>query len=340
MPAQLPGTPVPLAEPQTRILWTVPLPAAAIGSPLIAGEVVLVAHLPGIVAAYRRSDGRALWRAEIEPEQPIATDGTLLLASDATTIHALRMADGSVAWRVPTVSLTAPLLVKDGWIITATAGALTARRAADGTTVWTVASAVERESPAIAGDVLFVPLVDGRLVARNLVDGAIRWERRLGGSPGEPLVVGDEVFVGASDRRFYCVDAASGEIEWPIRVGAQIRGRAASDGQRIFFVALDNLVRAVDHWTGAQRWQQGVPFRPLVGPTVAGGSVFVAGPGVELRAFRAATGAASGSITFPARIAIGPAYAETAAGVVVAAVTGNLEESWNLSLTAPIPAVR
>jgi hypothetical protein len=70
---------------------------------------------------------------------------------------------------------------------------------------------------------------------------------------------------------------------------------------------------------------------------VAGGAVYVAGSGREVHALRAADGERAGTITLPARNSFAPAYAETPEGLVIAAVTGGLDESWKLSLTAPIP---
>jgi eukaryotic-like serine/threonine-protein kinase len=337
VPTTLPGTPAPLPQARTTIAWTVPIVAAATTSPLIVGDLVLVAHLPGIIAAFHRSDGGQSWRAELNPEQPLATDGTLLFVAAGEAIHALRLSDGSVTWRSPANTLTAPLLVKDGWIIAASEGKITARRATDGSTVWAVDSGVQREAPAISGDVLFVPLADGRVIARDLANGQARWERRVSGAPRELLVVDDRIFFGGDDKAFYCLNAGSGEIEWRRRVGAVVRGRASTDGERVFFAALDNMIRAVDRWNGEQRWQKGVPFRPLVGPLAAGGAVFVLGSGTEMRVLLAADGNNAGTITFPARVALTPAFSETAGGVVLAAVTGGLEESWKLSLTHPVP---
>ncbi len=337
MPATLPGTPAPVPHAPTTIAWTVPVAAAATTSPLIVGDLVIVAHLPGIVAAFRRADGAPSWRAELNPQQPLASDGTLLFVASGEAIHALRTADGSVAWRASAGTLTAPLLVKDGWLIDATAGKLTARRATDGSIVWTAEASLQRESAAISGNDLFVPLVDGRVLARDLTNGRIRWERRLGGAPREPLVVDEAIFLGADDKMFYSLHARSGEIEWRMRVGSGIRGRASTDGARVYFAGLDNLVRAVDRWNGAQRWHTGVPFRPLAGPLVAGGSIFVLGAGTQMRVLLAADGANAGSITFPARVALMPAFSETSGGVILAAVTGGLEESWKLSLTHAIP---
>ncbi len=335
-PATLPGTPVPVPEGPKAIAWTVPIPAAPMRSPLIAGDLVFLAHLPGNIRAYHRSDGHEVWRAELPVEQPLDADGQLLLISSGEAIHALHAGDGTVAWRSPSGTATAPLLVKDGWIVAATAGKLTARRANDGETVWTVDAGVQRERGAISGDVLFTPLVDGRVVARNLLNGEVIWTKSLGGSPGEPFVLGEDLFVGASDKRFYSLDAASGEINWSWRVGADVRGQAASDGQRVFYTALDNLVRAVDRSDGAERWHKGVPFRPFAGPIATAGSVFVAGSSSEIRVFRASDGTATATIVFPARIGLNPGSALTEAGVIFAAVTGGLDESWKLSLSRPL----
>lgn len=337
VPDPLPGTPVSISYTAPTLAWTVPIPSAPVVSPVITADRVIVAYLPGIVAAYSRDDGRELWRVEIDPGGQLATDGTLVFVPAADAIHALRTSDGSVAWRSPSAPVTAPVVVKEGWLIVATAGQLSGRRAADGSIVWTVATTMQPEGAAIAGNVLFVAATGARLVAYDLADGRVRWDRQLGGDPGTPLVVGDDLFVGASDKRFYCVDAGSGEIEWHRRVGATIRGTAATDGYRVFFAALDNMIRALDRSNGAMRWHKGVPFRPTTGPFVAGGSVFLAGPGADVRAFNSLTGADAGMMTFPGRQAVPPGFLATETAAVFAAVTGSLSESWRLTLTLPIP---
>jgi outer membrane protein assembly factor BamB len=338
-PATLPGTPIPPPPAPSMIAWTVTLPAAPAVSPIIAGDTVVVSYLPGIVAGLSREDGRELWRVDLTPEQPLVADGSTVFVAAGEALHAIRLSDGSTAWHSPSGTLTAPPVVKEGWLLAATKGKLTARRAADGSEVWTVDSGVQREPAAISGDVLFISLAGGSLVARDLPTGRIRWERRLAGDPAEPLVFGDDVFVGASDKAFYCVDAKSGEVEWPMRIGATIRGRAAADNERVYFVALDNLVRAVDRTDGAVRWHTPVPFRPVVGPIVAGGSVFIAGSSGELRILLGSSGASAGAVTFPDRLALAPGALETKDGIVFAAVTGSLQESWKVSLTLPMATV-
>jgi outer membrane protein assembly factor BamB len=333
-PTPLPGTTLPIPEAPPDILWSAKILAEPVTSPLIAGDHVLLAYLPGIVAAHRRQDGQQVWQTQLNPVQPLTADGDLLFVVVAGAIHALRIADGTMAWPpVPTEALTAPLLAKDGWLIAATTGKLTARRTSDGSEIWTVEGPQQREAAAIAGNALVVPTVDGHVRTLNLTTGVEMWATRVGGTPGEPLVVGNDVFLGASDKYFYCLDADDGDIRWQYRVGATIRGRASTDGERVFFSALDNTVRALALGTGSQLWQAGLRFRPLAGPAAAGGTVFVSGPGAEVRMLRAEDGTSGGSVTFPSDLAIAPAMSAGPLGLTIAASTGGLDQTWSLEYT-------
>ena len=329
---QLPGTVLPAPVPPSSTWWSVPLPAAPAAAPVIAGERVYVAHLPGIVVAHDLSQGREAWRVQLLPEQPIAADGEFVFVGSGEAVHALSASTGSAAWRRPVGTLTAPLLAKDGWLIAATAQRLSALRAADGTPVWTHASGTQQERAAISGDTLFVPLADGHIEARDLTTGQPKWRRRIGGAPGEPLVAADRLYVGAGDRVLYCLDALSGEIRWRYRVGATVRGRPTTDGRNIYFAALDNVIRALDLRRGWLRWKAGLPFRPLGEPIAAGASVIVAGRENDIRVLAAETGATLTTLPFEQKLAIAPAVAALADRVVVAAVTGGLEESWRLAV--------
>jgi outer membrane protein assembly factor BamB len=337
-PTPLPGTTVPIPEAPRDILWSVQIVAAPVTSPLIAGEHVLISYLPGVVAAHRLQDGQEVWHTSLKPVRPLAADGDMLFVASGDDIHALRIADGTVVWRVPAGALTAPLIAKDGWVIAASVGKLTARRASDGSEIWSVDAPLQREAAAIAGSALVIPAVDGHVQTLDLTTGAVMWTSQVGGSPGEPLVVGDEIFLGATDKYFYCLDADDGDIQWRMQVGASIRGRASTDGERVFFSALDNMVRAIDLGNGAQLWQAGLRFRPLAGPAAAGGTVFVSGPGAEVHLLRATDGTSGGSVTFPADLAMAPALSTASLGVSIAAVTGGLEATWSLHYTRIVRA--
>ena len=318
------------------IRWHKSLSAPPASPALIAGERLFLSTLPGTVTAYRLSDGAELWREVLNPEKPVAFDADRVLVASGEAVHAFNAADGQLAWRTPTGKLTAPLLAAGGWVIAASATKLFAIRGSDGVVVWSRDSGPQQQRPAISGDLLFVPLASGRVVAHDLTTGNVRWETLLGGAPAEPLVVGERLYFGATNKQFYSLEADDGEIEWgPWRVGSEVRGKAATDGYRVFYAGLDNVVRAINRGDGAQKWQKGVPFRPFEGPTVIGPTLMVAGPTTDVVLLNGQTGSPTGKISFPEPLTLAPAYGTYQDAVVAAGITGGLTESWKLWLASP-----
>ena len=171
-------------------------------SPVISGDRVFLASLPGVVSVHDIKDGRELWREPINPEQPIAVDGDRWSSSPPEKpFRPCRSADRAVAWRAPTGTITAPLTVKEGWVIAASETRMLALRASDGSMVW------ERANGAAAragGDRRQHAVRAARRTAafRRSISPMAKCagSGRLGGSPAEPLVVGDRIYVGATDK--------------------------------------------------------------------------------------------------------------------------------------------
>ena len=89
-------------------------------------------------------------------------------------------------------------------------------------------------------------------------------------------------------------------------MGGGIVGEPVLDGRHVYFVALDNVLRALDRWNGSQRWKQGLSLRPTGPPLLAASILYVAGVAAELQAFRADTGAPAGRFEAPAELAAPP----------------------------------
>ena len=123
---------------------------------------------------------------------------------------------------------------------------------------------------------MYVSTDDGRIVALELEQGTPVWEREVPGVPAEPVATSDHVYFGASDRRFYCAQGR----QWRGRLGVAHRrdvlGAPAVDDQRVFFVALDNVVRALDRESGVQKWQHAIRRRAASGPSVVQDVVLLA----------------------------------------------------------------
>lgn len=291
----------------------------------------------GAIVAHRLSDGVEVWRKAMRSDQPLSADAEHLFVASGEAIYAFTH-DGTAAWHIQSGTLTAPLLARDGWIIAASETRVTAYRAADGTRVWQRDGGTARQRASIEGNRLYVPIEDGRLLAVDLATGTPQWEHRFKGALTEVLPFADRVYVGSTDRYFYCLDEGDGSIAWRVVIGTALRGKPAGDAQRVYVVALDNQLRAYDRHNGALRWPlRGVPFRSSGGPIVLGSMILVAGLTPDVYAFNAATGDPLGKISLPSPLVEPPAFADTPLGVLMAAITGDLNAQWKLSMTGPPP---
>jgi outer membrane protein assembly factor BamB len=335
--AALPGAPAgaQATPPHARFPVTpradVALDTPTLGPPAIGRGFVFVAYEHGQLAAHRVSDGVETWRIDLVVEHPPVAIDDVVLTVAGGIIHARHAATGEEAWRATTPDLAAPLLAHEGWIIVATSTRLTALRATDGSVVWTRDSPALGARPTIEGDRLYAPLADGRVQALRLRSGEVLWTRRLGGRPTIVLALPDRVYAGAADRHFYCLDAATGVQQWAFRVGAPLRGAPTAHGALVFTVALDNLVRAHDS-RGHRIWAEGVPYRPLAGPMVVGGTLGVAGPSTQLLFFDAGTGQPQPPLTFGAPLVAPVALGSDGLHAVMAALTGSDDAGWRLLL--------
>ena len=243
--------------------------------------------------------GRELWTATVRvAAEPVAGEG-LVFVAEPDALTALREEDGAVAWRFPFAeALAVPLVWDNGWLIAAnTTGSIIAFRATDGHLLWRRdIGSRPHAPPALAADRVYVPAEDGRIVALRVDTGAPVWERRLGGSPNAILALDDRLYVGSTDKFFYCVEAEKGQIAWRWRTGGDVIGVPVVDDRRVYFVSLDNILRALDRRTGAQRWKRPLPLRPIAGPLHATDLLLVAGLSPTVRAYRARDGVAAGDL--------------------------------------------
>jgi outer membrane protein assembly factor BamB len=267
--------------------------------PLKGGHLVAIDLVSGKVRW--TSDVGTTWAPTVNAGLVVVAGDDLLTALDATT--------GRPKWRVPmTGGFSAPPIADGGWVVGAPAGGdVVAIRAADGYIVWTrsLGSPVGRR-PVLNATGVYVSLEDGRVAALDLMTGTPRWERRLDGKPGELLVLDDRLFVGADDKYFYSLKTSNGKGRWKKRIGGRPAGRAAVDAKHVYYVALDNILWALDRNNGGLKWHQPLPVRPSGGPLVVGDVVIVAGVAAEVYAYRTRTGEPAGKFESAADLASAP----------------------------------
>ncbi len=235
--------------------WTLPLKNLASAPPAYDGDRAYYPLDGSRIVAYDLRRGIRLWIAPFGTSmQPAAGEGLVFLATRESLL-ALRAEDGSLAWQLPFAD---PLSVRPvwdtGWLVLATtAGSVLALRGSDGHLLWRhdLGSAAHA-APAFAGRRVFVPTEDGRLAALSIEDGRPLWEHRLGGAASEILALDSRLYVGSEDNFFYCLATKDGRENWRWRTGADVIGPPVVDERAVYFVSLDNVLRALSRKSGVQ----------------------------------------------------------------------------------------
>ena len=296
----------PLSLFPTRQVWTLALNNQLTAPPVYDATRAFFSIEGDRVVCYELLSGAQQWLVTARPQfEPVVGDG-LLFVVERSALSALRVEDGAVAWQLPFEERLAVRPVWDnGWLILATSGgSVLALRATDGRLIWRQELGSPARGPAaLAADRVYVPIENGRVIAMNVTDGAPVWERRLGGAPNEILALEDRLYVGAQDNYFYCLMAKDGRIDWRWRTGGDVIGVPVVDDAYVYFVSLDNVLRALNRKSGGQKWLRALPFRPAWAPVKVGETIAVAGQSTSMRAYAIADGQSAGEVSAPAEIA-------------------------------------
>ena len=251
------------------------------------------------LAAYDLTTGTPRWVAPVRLlSSPVVGDG-LVFVEQLDSLTALRAGEGAVAWQIPLGSrLSAPPSWTAGSLVAATGASVFAVRTADGTVAWRRdIPGLVHASPAAAGDGVYVPTSDGRVLALRASTGEMLWERRLGTAAHGLFVADERLFLGAVDNFFYCLSARDGQTEWRWRTGADVLNLPVVDRSRVYFVSLDNVVRALNQRNGVQQWKRGLQFRPAFAPVRAADTLLLTGLDGPPRAFLLKDGLPAGEMT-------------------------------------------
>jgi outer membrane protein assembly factor BamB len=292
-----------------QAIWTLPLNNSITATPAYDATRGYFPLEGDQLAAYDLTTGARLWLVAVNTTfEPAAGDGLVFVVRKGG-LSALRASDGSSAWELPLAETVAvPPVWDNGWLFVATKSSeILAFRASDGTLLWRRnigAPAHARPSP--AGDFLYVPGGDSRVVALRVDTGATVWDRRLGGPANDILASGDRLYLGSQDKFFYCLSARDGSVEWRWQTGGPVIGLPSVDERTVYFVSLDNVLRALNKSSGVQRWKISLALRPATGPMRAAEALLVSGPTPALRAYKAVDGKSAGEFALPGELAAPP----------------------------------
>ena len=194
-----------------------------VGSPVVAGNIVLVGSSDGNLYAYdivRTGSDVTLREKWIAPtggkvwSTPAVADGIAYFGSLDRKLYAVNLSDGAPAWPEPF----------------AARGAIVAK-------------------PVVDGGLVYVGAVDGVFYAVDAATGveAARFDGANGWFWAGALMSGGLVFAPSLDGNLYALDADGLSPAWsdPLRTGGPIVGSPAIVGDRITAPSLDNKVATV-----------------------------------------------------------------------------------------------
>ncbi len=299
------------------------------------------------LAAVELASGKVEWTIPIAGRPTLAAGDGLVFLTGPTAISARAADDGSLRWSVELdAEVTGALKWDDGWLIAVSgSGQAFAIRARDGQIIWKAPlGAPSTVPPALAANCVYFAVADGRVMAHRLLTGAPIWTRKLGGAPAEMLPLDDRIFVGAKDHFFYCLAVKNGSVKWRWRTGGEIIGAPIVDERSVFFVSLDNVVRALGRGNGHQRWSRILATRPSGGPLhFERDVVLVAGIAAEVWVYSGADGAPTSEINTPAELAVPPLLAHASDRrtrmLVVLTLEGQMQALGLSPIGGPVPGL-
>ncbi len=250
-----------------RIIWEVGGGFKA-SSPAIFGGLLIVSSNDGSVTAYRRSDGRKIWRftnpAKIE-SSPVVSDGVVYFATQAGRLMALTARTGAVRWAYNTGTTvnSSPSIWGNRVCITTYAGSVVCLRKSDGSELWT--TYVKRDafryesfyaSASTDGQRLYTVARTGKVVALRASDGSIAWTQHMHSlGYATPAIAHGRIFTGAYDGVLRSYRASDGMILWSRAVRGRIAGPPLVVGGLVFFSTYDGMTFAARAGDGKIVWQ-------------------------------------------------------------------------------------
>jgi outer membrane protein assembly factor BamB len=197
-------------------------------TPLVIEGVVYVASMDHVLYAVNDQNGQQIWRfdgaSSALPAPPAFAEGTLYLAALDGNVYAVNAETGELLWE---------------------------RKL--GGSLWA--------TPLLQDSVAYLGTLNGQIYALNATDGSEIWQKTVDTETrGTPAYANGTLYFGGENGQLYAFDATSGqEKASPLGVqleGASIYTSPVFDGQRLYVVATDGRVFALDPEKGQVVWQR------------------------------------------------------------------------------------
>lgn len=234
-----------------RVIWEVDENFKA-SSPAIFGGLLIVSSHDGTVTAFRRSDGRRIWRfrtpGKVE-SSPVVVDNVAYFGTTSGRVFALTARTGAVRWAYNTGGRinASPSIWGDRLCISTYAGSVVCLHKDDGSELWT--TYIRRDSfryesfyasASTDGARVYTVARTGKVVALRARDGSVAWTQHMHAlGYGTPTIAHGRIFVGAYDGVFRSYRASDGMLLWARSVPGRVAGPALVVGGLVFVSTYD-----------------------------------------------------------------------------------------------------
>lgn len=266
--------------------------------PVIDGDRIYAASAEGEVAAFERSRGKKLWKADMDTQLSggvgVYDDALLLGSSDGFVIKV----DANTGEQLWSTRLTGEILAApqgNGRVVIAQTydGKLQGLDFDSGEKLWTYDSNVPvltirgTNTPILRDNTVFTGFANGRVVAFDAMTGAVRWEVRVAISQGRSEIerivdvdgsmalAGNELYAASYQGRVVAIDITNGRKLWQQDISS-FSGVSQGFGN-VYVADEDGSLNAYLRNGQGLRWTQvALGYRQLSRPTPVSSYVAVA----------------------------------------------------------------
>ncbi len=212
-----------------KVVWSLQDSSDIAGGIICEDEICVYPNANGYLTALDQENGKIKWRFQAKGKifsTPAIQGDKVVFAATDSIIYCVNFETGELIWQVKT------------------AKAIVA-------------------SPVIDGDRVYIGSSEGKFWALNLKNGSIIWAFSdvKGFVETKPAFDEARVYFGAWGEAFYALDKKTGKLAWKWRGGRP--GRLYSPAAcfpvlahgRVFIVAPDRIVTAIDAASGEQIWR-------------------------------------------------------------------------------------
>jgi len=251
----------------------------------------------------------------------VVWDGFAYICNQRSTVHAISMRSGKVAWTHETPGsprmASSPAVDGDAIVYHTMGGWVYVLDRANGRLLWgwNAGSAIE-SSPVVRDGIDYFGTASGEVYALDLRAHRLRWSRSLGAKITSSAAIADgTVFVGDYGGRLWALWPATGATRWVGQVNGKIYGTPAVADGRVFVPSSTGDSLTAFTTTGGYLWRVTAGNYVYSSPAVANGVVCFGSYDGWFYGVSAATGgilwrvSTGGAISGAAVIVDGIAYA-------------------------------